>query len=263
MSTQTTKQTNERTNEWISHRSINEQIKKVDIFYFQHGHGNDVLAMMNHDKPPFKFGHLLKPKRRFPSKLSSLHWQPTSWRWAEWHPAKHRTHHRGELHTHTTSWHPHMLHTDILTQTRTMMDHVIHVYTHANTHLFIYIYILLHSETEILCKIKCLFFLAKPSQTPNLSQDPCGATIPLTVSYEDSVTTCIIVNIFLRDGLVNNQLASQNSSCLKTDCCLLGAYVQGLLGQPVPNALSLSPAPSRNFAELSLKYPCILIHDKW
>jgi hypothetical protein len=105
-------------------------------------------------------------------------------------------------------------------------------------------------------------FLAKPSQTPNLSQDPCGATIPLTVSYEDSVTTCIIVNIFLRDGLVNNQLASQNSSCLKTDCCLLGAYVQGLLGQPVPNALSLSPAPSRNFAELSLKYPCILIDDK-
>lgn len=139
MGTQTSKQTNERTNEWISHRSINEQIKKVDMFYFQHRHGNDVLAMMNHDKPPFKFGHL-KPKRRFPSKLSSLRWQPTSWRWAEWHPTKHRTHHRGGLHTTTTSWHPHMLHTDILTQTRTMMDHVIYVYIHAKTHLFVYIY---------------------------------------------------------------------------------------------------------------------------
>lgn len=226
MGTQTSKQTNERTNEWISHRSINEQIKKVDMFYFQHRHGNDVLAMMNHDKPPFKFGHL-KPKRRFPSKLSSLRWQPTSWRWAEWHPTKHRTHHRGGLHTTTTSWHPHMLHTDILTQTRTMMDHVIYVYIHAKTHLFVYIYIIIvASGNGNSLQNQMFVFLAKPSQTPNLSQDPCGATIPLTSSYSMLWRLShylhywiIIVNIFLRDSLVNNQLASQNSSCLKTDCC--------------------------------------------
>ena len=178
MSTQTTKQTNERTNEWISHRSINEQIKKVDIFYFQHGHGNDVLAMMNHDKPPFKFGHLLKPKRRFPSKLSSLHWQPTSWRWAEWHPAKHRTHHRGELHTHTTSWHPHMLHTDILTQTRTMMDHVIYVYIHANTHLFIYIYCCIRKR-KFFAKSNVCFF----SQTFANSKSFAGPVWSGNTSY--------------------------------------------------------------------------------
>ena len=50
------------------------------------------------------------------------------------------------------------------------------------------------------------------------------------------------------------QLASRNS-LLRTGCCWLGNFLQGLLGHSLQNALWLSPTLRKTFMELSRTYP--------
>ena len=57
----------------------------------------------------------------------------------------------------------------------------------------------------------------------------------------------IITNNFFIN-LVNMQLASRNP-LLRTGCCWLGNFLQGLRGHSLQNALWLSPTPSQNFRE--------------
>ena len=105
------------------------------------------------------------------------------------------------------------------------------------------------------CFRKRQFFANKNATFAKLSRTPClsfvGPMLGNNTSYEDSFTTCQIMPE--NHGSLLHSLFQHATRImeplLRTDCCWLVFFLQGLLTHPLQHALWLSPAPSQKFRE--------------